>query len=147
MAGVTAIKHIRNSGNDLLLVVNAENPADTGGNGRSLRLAPGQLLPVNMWIPWADTEEQYLNGSRPGGGPAHINFVFSADGTVDENYQMGSITIWQSGPFVRYNEAAWLPNVHWIDNGPPVPGNSASGGDRLVEINWVPLNTMAIHFT
>jgi hypothetical protein len=25
-----------------------------------------------MWIPWADTDDQFKHGSRPFGGPAHI---------------------------------------------------------------------------
>ena len=142
MSDVTAIRHITNNGHYDLLVANLEHPEDTNGPGQWLVVHNGQTLPVNMWIPWADTEEQYLNGSSQ--GPAHIIFTFSND----ETQPFGSVSIWQSGPIVRYDAAPWVGDLHWVPNGPAVPGRSAVGGDRSVECRFhgAP-NTMTINFT
>ena len=69
---VTAITSIANLTNRTIEVANLENPTDTGGEGTAWTIAPNTVWKCDMWIPWADTDDQFKHGSRPFGGPAHI---------------------------------------------------------------------------
>jgi hypothetical protein len=125
---ITCIRSIRNQTGDGVQVRNLENPADTGGRGSALRIAPGQVVQCNMWIPWADNEGAFENGSNPFQGPAHIDFIFpwfSGGGGLPPH----EIALWQSGDYVRRSL-----DLSWITDGPFVQGLSVVGGDRSVDI-------------
>jgi hypothetical protein len=119
--GVTAIRSIANQARVTYLVQNRENPNDTGGAGGSLRLDPGDNLPVNMWIPWCDNSTDFNNGK---------NILFEAIGTSQEAeaFNPASFTIWQSGNYIYYS------TDDTFNSGRLVGGNSTINGDRSVEI-------------
>ena len=125
---VTAIKSIRNGTGVGCYVRNLENPNDTDRNGQPHALAPGEVWQCNMWIPWADTQDQFDHGSGIGKGPAHINITFVWS-SLEDAPPPHEFAIWQSGDYVRYSK-----NLSWVNNGQLVPGNSTVGGDRSVDI-------------
>jgi hypothetical protein len=110
--GVTAIKSITNTHANLTYrVKNREN-----SNDPELTIAPGQVTPCNMWIPWCTSEKDFDNH--------HIQILEVSAGLVQP------IAIWQDGDYVRYSkEGVFQPN------GNLVLGASYVNGDRSVVIS------------
>jgi len=125
---VTAIKSITNQIDKVVFVKNRETPSDTGGEGHQLPVAPGDTLQCNMWIPWANTQYEYDNGSGVGKGPAHILISINWS-SVDGTPEPPEFSIWQQGAYVRYS-----PQRSWSKDGKLVRGNSTVGGDRSVTV-------------
>ena len=77
-----------------------------------------------MWIPWADNQDQFDNGSNPNQGPAHI--------TIYDVNQSPLFSIFQSGNHVYYVIGEEYPadpaDRHFVgtDNG--------VGGDRELTV-------------
>lgn len=119
---ITAIKSIKNDLTDDIYVRNNENPADADYTA----VRPTRDDPFNMWVPWADNENQFNNGSNASQGPAHITIYWTSDGSDP------IFSIWQQGDHVYYATGESYPvdaaNRHFVD------GNNNVGGDRSVEI-------------
>ena len=117
---VTAIKFVLNQRADDIFVTNWENPADAD----LLRFRPLNKDQINMWIPWADNQDQFDNGSNPNQGPAHI--------TIYDVNQSPLFSIFQSGNHVYYVIGEECPadpaDRHFVgtDNG--------VGGDRELTV-------------
>ena len=116
--GVTAIKSIKNSNaTGAYYIKNLEHPSDTTGPNGPMKVAPGQNISCNMWIPWCTSQTDFYNNHRI------ILVPFSNDGNARV------IAIWQQGDYVRYSL-----NDTFQNNGTLVPGNSTVNGDRSIEI-------------
>ena len=77
------------------------------------RVPPRQTGGGEMWIPWADNDDEYAD---------HHAVVRVGDAVVGY--------IWQSGPAVRFNTAD-----EFVPGGVCVPGAAGAGGDRIVVID------------
>lgn len=116
--GVTAIKSISNRhATELYYVSNLEHPADTGGEGKTLQIQPGETKACNMWIPWCTSQNDFDNNHR-------IIIVPLAFDVIPVTF-----TIWQDGDYVRYSKDGLFH-----ENGDFVPGNCTVNGDRSVDI-------------
>ena len=135
--GVTNIKEVINRSSKIVRLSTYEDKNAVESKWKTTRkIAAGATWRGDMWIPWADNSEQFLNHflkieifrPRPGGNLSDVN-VF---------------TIYQSGEFVRtspdnrYVEQnsdeinIELPIENYNANAPRVEGEWRSGGERRV---------------
>jgi hypothetical protein len=86
-----------------------------GGSGRAdnYTIRPGTTFDGDMWIPWANTAEEYRNH--------HVTITVGGSPLV---------YIWQNGDSIRFNT-----DDAFIAGGPPLAGGSGtSGGNRTIAV-------------
>lgn len=105
--GVTNIKQIRNNSAYAIRVWKTD-----GGAVQSETIPARGVFNGDFWIPWADNQDQYRN-----------HYL-----TISVGVRVIA-WIWQSGDYVRYNNAN-----RFVNNAQLVPGVPCSGGNRRLVI-------------
>ena len=135
--GVTNIKEVVNRSTKIVRLTTYEDKNDVESKWKTTRkIAAGATWSGDMWIPWADNNEQFLKHflkieifkPRPNGNLSDVNVI----------------TIYQSGEYVRtcpdnsYTEENTdeinieLPALDYNANAPRVEGEWRSGGERRI---------------
>ncbi len=77
----------------------------------------------DMWVPWADNSDEFKNHFMT------IN-IHIPHPTRSGEYSLKHFSVWQSGEYVRFNDAHTF-----VDNAPRVPGEARAGGERRLIIS------------
>jgi hypothetical protein len=122
--GVTTLVSLQNhSGhrNQVVTVFNAEN---SGTLGHGVPVSPSARTALNMWVPWATSQEEFEHH--------HLRVEVAADSAANETGM--TYWIWQAersdGDWVRYSTDGL-----WHDPGRIAVGLAEVGGERTLRVH------------